>query len=352
MAVSRWNEVFRDNGHENFNICSPRSPLSQNLKDRHLPVTEWENSFYFSPKFTLKLRKHIREKQVDIILMQNLRDLWIVSPALYGLKSIQLTAFAQMLVGVKKTDPLHQWIYKPLKYLFTLTDWQQQALIPYLPVPKEKYRTLPNFVDTRIFHPGHKSHEFRSSLGLKPKDFLIGVVGRIDKQKGQSELIQAFFQLAPKHPETHLLIVGEPTLGEKEQQTYYKKLVSQVNQQGLGSRIHFPGFEKNPHFLLPNLDLFVLPSHRETFGYVVVEAMASGTPVLATNSGGVPEILEHGQLGELCQPKSIGDLKKKLEKIFKNPLESKQKSKKALQKVRNFYDRQKVYERFMEIINS
>ncbi len=351
MTVHKWNEILKNNGHQNFNVCSPHSPLSRNLKDHSLPVVEWGNTRYFSPKFTLKLRKYIREKQVDIILMQNLRDLWIVSPVLYGLSSVRLMAFAQMLVGVKKTDPLHQWVYSPLKNLFTLTQWQQTALKPYLPVPPEKYRTLPNFVDTSLFNPCHKSHDFRKSLGFKPEDFLMGVVGRIDRQKGQYELIQAFSQLAPQHPKTHLLIVGEPTLGEREQQIYYEKLMNQVNRSEWKSRIHFHGFEKNPHLLLSNLDLFVLPSHCETFGYVVVEAMASGTPVLATDSGGVPEILEHGELGELFQPKSISDLKKKLEGLLKNPEKQNEKTLKALKKARNFYDCQKVYERFIQIIN-
>lgn len=351
MTVSKWNEVLRDNGHENFNVCSPHSPLGQDLKSRGFPVIEWDNTHYFSPGFTLKLRKYIIKKQVNIILMQNLRDLWIVSPALCGLKNVQLMAFAQMLVGVKKTDFLHQWTYKPLKYVFTLTDWQQKALKPYLPIPEEKYRTLPNSVDTSLFNPRHRSAEFRKSLGFEPEDFLMGIVGRIDRQKGQYELIRAFSPLAFKNPKIHLLIVGEPTRGEKKQQAYYEKLLDQVNQSNLKSRIHFYGFNKNPHFLLSNLDLFILPSHRETFGYVVIEAMASGTPVLATNSGGVPEILEYGQLGNLFQPRSIPDLKEKLEKVLTKPEEQKEKALKALEKARHFYDRQKVYERFMEIIN-
>ena len=349
MVVSRWNEVLRDNGHENFNVCPPRCSLSQDLKARGFPVMEWNNIRYFSPGFSLKLRKYIIEKQMDIILLQNLRDLWVVSPALYGLKNVKLMGFSQIHTVVKKTDILHRWIYKPLKYLFTLTDWQQEAIKPYLPVSEEKYRTVPNSVDTSLFNPRHRSIEFRKSLGFKPDDFLIGIVGSIDPQKGQYELIRAFSPLALKDPKIHLLICGGGT--GKEKQIYYKKLTDQVSQSGLGSRIHFQDFRKDIHILFPNLDLFVLPSYCETFGYVVIEAMASGTPVLATNSGGVPEILEHGQLGNLFQPKSIPDLKEKLEKLLSNPEEQKEKSLKAIEKARHFYDHQKVYERFMEIIS-
>ena len=350
MAVVKWNRILKNRGQDNFNICSPLSPLSESLREEQFHVLEWKNSPYFSPLFSFKLRRFLFQNPVDFILIQRLRDLWLVSPVLFGLKNTKLLGFTQMLLDVKKKDPLHQWIYGPLKYLFTLTDWQKKALMPYLPVPSEKYRTLPNFVDTQAFNPKYKNPDFKKKLGFKDDDFLIGIVGRIDRQKGQEELIKAFSPLAESYPKTHLIIVGEPSLGEKEQQIYYNKLVRRVKEQNLASRIHFLGFEKKPHFLLANLDLFVLPSHRETFGYVLIEAMASGTPVLATESGGVPEILENGELGELCLPKSTEDLREKIDQILKTPQRQKQKAEKALKKAQSFYDSQRVYERFLKII--
>ena len=351
MTVSKWNQILQEKGHGNLNICTPQSPLSQNLKSHGFTVIEWSSSRYFSPKFTFRLRKLLEKQEVDVLLLQNLRDLWIVSPALYGFPKIQLMAFAQMLVGVNKTDFLHRQIYKPLRYLFTLTKWQESILKPRLPLPPEKYRHIPNFVDTSVFHPSCRSDSFRAKLGFQPEDFLIGVIGRIDEQKGQWELMKAFSRLIPKHSKIHLLVVGEPTRGESKQQVYYKKLLDWVTQQKLQSKIHFLDFQKDPQRLFANMDLFVLPSHQETFGYVVVEAMASGTPVLATNSGGVPEILEQGKLGCLCQPKSISDLEEKMETILKNPEEKNKRTLKALEKVRNFYDREKVYESFVRIID-
>ena len=350
MAVLKWNRVLRDNGQGNFNICLPLSPLSKNLGEEGFPLLEWNSSPYLSPAFSFKLRKFLLKNPVDFICVQRLRDLWLISPALLGLEDIQLLGFTQMLLGVKKRDPLHQWIYKTLKYLFTLTDWQKKALAPCLPVPPEKYRTLPNFVNTQVFNPKYKNPDFKKKLGFRIDDFLIGIVGRIDRQKGQEELVRAFSPLTERYPKTHLLIVGEPSLGEKEQQTYYNNLVRLVKEKKLTSRIHFFGFEKNPQFLLANLDLFVLASHRETFGYVLIEAMASGTPVIATESGGVPEILGNGELGELCLPKSAKDLRRKMDQVLKNPQRQRQKAEKALKKARSFYDSQKVYERFLKII--
>ncbi len=352
MAVSKWNEILREHGHYNLNICTPDSPLSEDLKMKALPVNEWVSAHYFSPDFTWKLRKLVQEKNFDYVMLQNLRDLWIVSPALYKTPNTQLIGFAQMLLGVKKKDLLHRLVYSRLDHLLTLTDWQVQALMPYLPVPERKYDTIPNFVDTRHFHPAHRSDSFRYQQGFKSEDFVIGVIGRIDEQKGQLELVKAFHKIADKYPSAHLMIVGEPTRGEPQQEQYFQFIKNQIAKVKRESRIHFRGFQKDTRKLFANFDLFVLPSHQETFGFVVVEAMASGTPVLGTNAGGVPEILQHGECGFLCEPKNSADLAEKLDYILANTEERQATRDRGMARAREFYDRQAVYERFMKVLEA
>ncbi len=351
MAVSKWNEILQENGHYNMNICTPGSPLARDLKRKAFSVFEWDSAHYFAPDFTLKLRRLVIDKQFDVVILQNLRDLWIVSPALCKIKNVKLVGFAQMLLGIKKTDWLHRLVYTRLDHLLTLTDWQIQALMPYLPVPAYKYDTIPNFVDTEKFHPQWRDKDFRYQLGFKDEDFVIGVVGRIDKQKGQMELLKAFAKLSKTFTGTHLMIVGEPTRGEVKQEKYFEQLKHWVNQTKLDSRVHFLGFQDEPYRLFANFDLFVLPSHEETFGFVVVEAMASGTPVLGTRAGGVPEILCQGEVGFLCQAQSSQALGKALQEILENETLRVEKTEKALLRAREFYDRHKVYERFINLIS-
>lgn len=350
MAVSKWNEILREHGHYNLNICTPGSPLAEDLKMKALSLHEWDSAHYFSPDFTWKLRQLLKERHFDYVMLQNLRDLWIVSPALYKKPQTQLIGFAQMLLAIKKTDLLHRLVYSRLDHLLTLTDWQVEALRPYLPVPAWKYKTVPNFVDTRQFHPGHRSDSFRYHQGFKNEDFIIGVIGRIDEQKGQLEMLKAFHEISDKFDSAHLMLVGEPTLGEPRQEQYFNYLKQRVEKYRLGKRVHFRGFQKDTRKLFANFDLFVLPSHEETFGFVVVEAMASGTPVLATRAGGVPEILEDGKCGFLCEPKSAEDLAEQLDHVLMHKKERIEKRDLALRRARDFYDRQAVYERLMKII--
>ncbi len=350
MAVTRWNQVLKDNGHKNLNICTPDSPLSHDLKKNNFKTLEWESAHYFSPGFTYQLRKLVQQKKVDVVLLQNLRDLWIVSPALWKQDKIQLVGFTQMLVGVKKKDFLHQLIYCRLDHVCTLTDWQKKALMPYLPIKESKYKTIPNFVDVSRFKPSLRSLSVRSQMGYKEDDFLIGVMGRIDQQKGQKELLEAFSNLCRSRENLKLLIVGEPTRGESSQEKYFQKLKELVAQKKIEKQVSFISFQKEPQQLIANLDLFVMPSYRETFGFVLVEAMASGVPVLSTRAGGVPEILGQGELGFLALPKDSQDLKSQLEIILDQTQLRKEKAEKALRHIHEFYERQKVYERFMKII--
>jgi glycosyltransferase involved in cell wall biosynthesis len=351
MAVSRWNAILSEQGHQNINICTPDSPLSQSLLESGHEMVAWDSAPYFSPDFTWKLRKLIMERNVDCVILQNLRELWLVSPALWGLNNVKFLGFTQMLVGVKKKDPLHRLIYSRLDRVLTLTDWQQGALLSYLPIPKHKYQTIPNFVDCEHFHPRLRSKSYRYNLGYNEEDFLIGLIGRIDQQKGQQELLQSFAQVSSQFPRAKVLIVGEPTLGEVAQEEYFKQIKNFVRQQNLEKKVRFFGFQKEPHKVFANLDLFVLPSYRETFGFVVVEAMASGVAVLGTRAGGVPEILGQGEYGFLCPPQDPNGMAEELTKILSDGKLRQQKSTSALQRARSFYAREKVYERFMDLLD-
>lgn len=352
MAVTRWNQVLTEMGNDNLNIVSPHSPLHKDLKEKGFHVLAWENQSYFSPQFTYKLRNLVKEQKVDAVLIQNLRELWLVSPALWGLSQVKLLGFTQMLVGVKKTDALHRLIYDRLDALFTLTQWQQQALSAYLPVPEHKFHTIPNFVDCTHFKPERRSPSLRKQWGVKESDFLIGVIGRIDEQKGQKELLLAFRDCIPKHPNLRLCIIGEPTHGEAAQENYFSELQKIVEHSELKERVFFLPFQKDTADATAQMDLFVMPSYRETFGFVLIEAMASGVPVVSTLAGGVPEILQEGKLGYLAKPKDVASLADQLLKALLNPAERAQKTKLALDHVRHFYDRKAVAKRLMDFLYS
>ena len=121
----------------------------------------------------------------------------------------------------------------------------------------------------------------------------IVAVGRLSPQKGFDVLIESFAKV--KDVDCDLVILGEGELRSD--------LEAQAKRLGLSDRVHLPGFMKNPHSVMARAQLFVLSSRWEGFGLVIVEAMALGIPVVATDCSGAPrELLLDGKLGHLVPP--------------------------------------------------
>lgn len=152
---------------------------------------------------------------------------------------------------------------------------------------------LPNAIDLRVFG-GHNKAEARRSLGVPSDAYLIGTVGRLELQKGHIVLLQAMRELITECPEARALIVGG---GSQE-----GRLRRLADDLGLSDRVIFAGVRRDIPDVLSALDLFVLPSLWEGIPLALLEAMASGLPVVATRVGGVPEIISDRSIGILIDP--------------------------------------------------
>jgi glycosyltransferase involved in cell wall biosynthesis len=159
-------------------------------------------------------------------------------------------------------------------------------------------RVVHNGVDTDRFQPHLREDVVRAQYGAGKDDCLAVSVGRLVGWKGVQVVVNALAGLPDK---LHYLIVGTgPEL---------ENLKAQVKQLGLGARVHFAGRVVNAELprLLSQCDVYVQPSvGEEAFGISVVEAMACGLPVLASNNGGLPEIVVPGVTGRLLTPGDIG----------------------------------------------
>jgi len=137
----------------------------------------------------------------------------------------------------------------------------------------------------------------RENLDLDTKDAVILCSGRLDPQKGLIYLIKAFKNIVRECPPAKLIIVG--TGPSKDELVNFVKATRLKN-------IIFTGYVKKYYLnqLLAAADVYVSPSVYETFGIAVLEALASGLPIVATNVGGLPEIVENGKNGFLVPPRN------------------------------------------------
>jgi L-malate glycosyltransferase len=151
-----------------------------------------------------------------------------------------------------------------------------------------------NFIDGDLFHP-ETAPKLRSCFAARGERVLLHI-SNFRKVKRLPDLIAVFKRVVETMP-AQLLLVGEgPELNT------VRELVSHY---GLNDRVHFLGKQDDVAPLLASADLFLLPSEKESFGLVALEAMACGVPVIGSNAGGIPEVVVHGQTGYIA---SVGDV--------------------------------------------
>lgn len=150
----------------------------------------------------------------------------------------------------------------------------------------------------------------RAELGIGDHVFAVAHVGRFVKDKGQDLLVQAM-RSTPAH--LHLYLVGDA-------QTEFGRSVLQMldAHPHLRSRVHFLGYRNDVQRLLPAFDAFALASRREALSIAVIEAFAAGVPVVATEVGGVPEIVRHETTGLLVPTEDAAALAQALSRLSEN----------------------------------
>jgi len=147
---------------------------------------------------------------------------------------------------------------------------------------------------------------FRESIGVGPDEILVGSVGRFTRWKGQDDFLRAAARVLEKRPETRFVVEGDCVSSRAEQsedERFAEELRALVDELGLSESVIFTGYRSDVAAVMNGLDIFVLPSHFEPFGIVVLEAMASDCGIVATGAGGVPDIVRHEQEGLLVPPK-------------------------------------------------
>lgn len=171
-----------------------------------------------------------------------------------------------------------------------------------------------NAVDTKEFYTDVSDKRFRTEFGFSNKDFLVGIVGRIDVWKGHLDLLEAAGLLKNKIPNLKVVIVGDNSWVKDLH--FFEKIPEKIKELRLETKVVFTGFQKDIPKLLRGLDLIVIPSKNESFGRLAIEAMAVGKPVVGSNSGGLPEIIKNRPLGFVFQQGNSEELAARIKEIY------------------------------------
>jgi glycosyltransferase involved in cell wall biosynthesis len=192
------------------------------------------------------------------------------------------------------------------------------ALIKLTGLPRSAVPVVHNGVDmTRFGDDASQAsaviEQRRTALGLPRDAFLVGLFGRFTQWKGQHVAIDAIARV----PDAHLVLVGDALFGET---AYAQSLRTQAEALGITDRVHFAGFQHDVASWMKAMDVIVHASTQpEPFGLVIIEAMAAGKPVIASNGGAVPEIVRHGENGMIIEPGDASKLAVAISTLQREP---------------------------------
>jgi glycosyltransferase involved in cell wall biosynthesis len=192
---------------------------------------------------------------------------------------------------------------------------------------KEKIVVIPNAIDMT-------SRELLAKPEKKSGELMIGTVGALVKRKGQIYLIRAFAKVTMSLPKARLEIIGE---GPER-----TRLQEEIKILGLESKVQLLGEQKKPGKFMTRWDLFVLPSLSEVFGIVILEAFEAKLPVVATNVGGIPEIIKNGENGVLLPPSNTERLAKAISWLLAERKDRERLAKAGFETLRDRYDWSKI----------
>jgi sugar transferase (PEP-CTERM/EpsH1 system associated) len=251
----------------------------------------------------LRMARLFRSLRPDVVHSRN----WSCVDAIIGARLAGVPIVIHSEHGREATDPegrnpirrVGRRLLSPMVDQFvTVSRDLGRWLVEDIGISGHKVMSICNGVDTERFSPGGRQTA-RAALGIGPESIVIGTVGRLDPVKDHVGLLQAFSRLADD-PRALLVIVGDGPCRAT--------LAATVAALGLSGRVRLLGERDDVPAVLAGFDIFVLSSIGEGMSNAILEAMATGLPVVATRVGGNPELVVNGTSGFLVEPRSPAGL--------------------------------------------
>jgi glycosyltransferase involved in cell wall biosynthesis len=291
-------------GHEPILVCRPRSWITR----QGLPVRMIESEMRRLPTSDLnEIRALIRSERIDVIHTHMSRA------HTFGVLLKWLTGVPVVATAHNRYLQLH-WRFNDFVIANSLATERYHRRFNL--VPSDQIRTVYCFVDGQRFETtGDRERlQIRRELEYNGNEYLLGVVGEVIPRKGQWYLAQALPELCRRIPELRVLLIGRYHRSER----YVRQMRRLQVAAGLFRKVRWLGRRTNVHQYMAALDQLLVTSVEEPFGLVAVEGQLSGTPVIATRTGGLPEIVQDGRNGLLIPARDSEAIIAAVERLYRD----------------------------------
>jgi len=285
-------EVFVTELHRSFSeigahvevFCPAGRPFVGYAKARGIEPITWRTFGKFDPLTVIRLARLMKRRRMDVIHTH------LSTASLLG-------AFAAKLARRRSVAHVHglntATCFRYSDAVVAVSEKVKSHLVGQ-GLDERRVHVVHNGVDLVRFQP-MPARDAKIKLGYDPDEPLLGVFGRLSSEKGQRVAVEAMFLVAKDYPDARLALVGEGD-DRKDLETFAEAL-------GIRGNVVFTGFVQDVREMMSACDIVLVPSSRgEGFGLAAVEAMALARPVIASEQGGLPEIVASGETGLLVPP--------------------------------------------------
>ena len=328
-------------------LCLEKSPIYEHIKNRQkagMAIEVVPLSFRPRDYFDFKLKKIIEKQILDGVNLIHLHQpslLGSVSPWVRKFPHVALFASRHIMNNHNKKNFFHRFIYSRVDALVAMSHTLRRNIIATHPVHPRQVKVVNLGLDFDRFDPQNVDPtQQRAAWGADANTIVVGLVGRIDPAKGQDTFIKAAAGLMKSKRDGErfkFVIVGEETLGSAA--NFLEELKKMVAQFGVEEKVVFAGFQEDIPSIMRAFDILVMPSLREAFGLVAVEAMAMECPIIISRGGSSAEIVgEHQEYGLLIRPNDAFDLQRQVRYLIDHPEIRTQMGARARWHVKSNYD--------------
>jgi glycosyltransferase involved in cell wall biosynthesis len=270
----------------------------------------------------IKLVRFLNNNKIDII---HLYGFWI---NIGGRFAAKLAKVPIIITGQRTEDNwrnvfhsfLDRFTSRWVDLYISVFNKGKELLIRRDRIPENKIVVIHNGIDL----------DWANSIERSNENFpTIGMIAAFNHFKAQDVLIRAAPKILEKFPQAKFILAG---CGCTE-----KKMSEMISNFGLNRHFSVPGFVKDTRQILSQLDIFVLATHSEGFPVSILEAMSVGIPVVASNVGGIPELIENGTTGILVEPNNFDQLASAIIEILENQAKAKRMGEAAKERVKKYF---------------
>lgn len=343
MAERKWDTTLFT--YEGTRVAKEAEEAQLNVS--YIPKHRKHFDFFKAASFASVLK----ENSIEYLITSDNKNLDFIFCTKKFYSKLKVIYQQQMQIGVNKKDLLHNMRFNAIDCWVSPLEWLKQEVQEKTNFPSEKVKVIPLNTDTTKFlRRVYQADEAKTFWGIETNKTTLGIMGRLDEKKGQLTAVKAVHQLIQDGNDVQLLFVGEATINSSKSIEYLNTVENYIKENQLQNNIFIKPFTKDVKKFYDAIDIFIMASYGETFGMVTIEALLSGLPIIGTNSGGTPEILNFGEYGALFEVNNETDLANKISNMLLNPITYKEKAKKGQETALTKYSHNTMCEAFKTII--